>query len=204
MKRSSVFLDMRRCKDWDHKICSWKYPNHLKTCPTRFPGAQRALLPPERPCGGLKVSSCRSTVSTEADDKRPCHWQSLAMLLAKASLWKKVKVKALSRVRPCVTPWTVAHQAPPPWGSPGNSTGVGCHFPSPGDLPDPGVEPRFPTFQADTLTSGSTTEMKNKIKTYLETNKNTTYQNLWCSRSGSKMEAHNDICLKKQANKNLK
>ena len=26
-------------------------------------------------------------------------------------------------------------------------------FPFPGDLPDPGIEPRFPTLQADTLTS---------------------------------------------------
>ena len=41
----------------------------------------------------------------------------------------------------------------PPWDSPGKSTGVGCHFPSPGDLPDPGIEPRSPSFQADALTS---------------------------------------------------
>ena len=33
-----------------------------------------------------------------------------------------------SRVRLCATPQTVAHQAPPPWDSPGKNTGVGCHF----------------------------------------------------------------------------
>ena len=33
-----------------------------------------------------------------------------------------------SRVRLCATPPTVAHQAPPPWDSPGKNTGVGCHF----------------------------------------------------------------------------
>ena len=27
------------------------------------------------------------------------------------------------------------------WDSPGTNTGVGCHFPPPGDLPDPGIEP---------------------------------------------------------------
>ena len=32
-----------------------------------------------------------------------------------------------SCVQLCVTPWTVAHQAPP-WDFPGKSTGVGCHF----------------------------------------------------------------------------
>ena len=51
MNGFNAILGMRRCKDWDHKICSWKYPNHLKTCPTRFPGAQRTLLPPEHPRG---------------------------------------------------------------------------------------------------------------------------------------------------------
>ena len=40
-----------------------------------------------------------------------------------------------------------------PWNSPGKNTGVGCHFPSPGDLPDPGIEPWSPAFQADALTS---------------------------------------------------
>ena len=33
-----------------------------------------------------------------------------------------------SHVRLCETPWTAAHQAPHPWDSPGNNTGVGCHF----------------------------------------------------------------------------
>ena len=27
-----------------------------------------------------------------------------------------------------MTPWTVAHQDPRPWNSPGKNTGVGCHF----------------------------------------------------------------------------
>ena len=27
-----------------------------------------------------------------------------------------------------VRPQMAAHQAPPPWDSPGNNTGVGCHF----------------------------------------------------------------------------
>ena len=33
----------------------------------------------------------------------------------------------LSCVQLFVTPWTVAHQAPRPWVSPGKNTGVGCH-----------------------------------------------------------------------------
>ena len=39
-----------------------------------------------------------------------------------SNVWKwKVKVKLLSRVRPLATPWTAAHQAPPPMGF------LGCH-----------------------------------------------------------------------------
>ena len=28
-----------------------------------------------------------------------------------------------------------------PWDFPGKNTGVGCHFPPPGELPDPGIKP---------------------------------------------------------------
>ena len=39
------------------------------------------------------------------------------------------------------TPWTVAHQAPLSIGFPRQEYGSGLPFPSPGDLPDPGMEP---------------------------------------------------------------
>ena len=38
-----------------------------------------------------------------------------------------------------------------PWNSPGQNTGVGSLFPSPEDLPNPGIEPRSPALQADSL-----------------------------------------------------
>ena len=50
-------------------------------------------------------------------------------------------------------PWTVAHQAPPSMGFSRQEYWSGLPFPSPGDLPDPGIKPRSPTLQADTLTS---------------------------------------------------
>ena len=37
--------------------------------------------------------------------------------------------------------------------SPGKNTGVGLPFPPPGDLPNPGMEPRFPALQVDSLLS---------------------------------------------------
>ena len=51
------------------------------------------------------------------------------------------------------TPWTVAHQAPRSMGFFSQEYWSGLPFPSPGDLPDPGIEPGSPEFQADALTS---------------------------------------------------
>ena len=50
-------------------------------------------------------------------------------------------MKSLSRVRLFVTPWTVAHQAPPSMEFSRQEYLSGLPFPSPGDLPDPGIEP---------------------------------------------------------------
>ena len=62
-------------------------------------------------------------------------------------------MKLLSRVRLFATPWTVAYQAPPSVGFSRQEYWSGLPFPSPGDLPDPGIELGSPAFQADTLTS---------------------------------------------------
>ena len=65
----------------------------------------------------------------------------------------KVKVKSLSHVRLFVAPWTVAHQAPPSMEFSRQEYWSVLPFPSPGDLPDSGMEPRSPALQADTLPS---------------------------------------------------
>ena len=46
------------------------------------------------------------------------------------------EVKSLSCVRPFASPWTVAHQAPPPMGFSRQEYWSGLPFPSPGDLPN--------------------------------------------------------------------
>ena len=51
-------------------------------------------------------------------------------------------VKSLSRVQLFVIPWTVAYQVPPSMGFSRQEYWSGLPFPSPGDLPDAGVEPR--------------------------------------------------------------
>ena len=64
-----------------------------------------------------------------------------------------MKVKLLSRVRLFATPWTVAYQAPLSMGFSRQEYWSGLPFPSPGDLPDPGIEPGSPALEADALTS---------------------------------------------------
>ena len=65
---------------------------------------------------------------------------------------KKVKVLVLSD---SVTPWTVACQAPTSMGFSRQEYWSGLPFPSLGDLPDPRIEPGFPTLQADSLPAES-------------------------------------------------
>ena len=63
------------------------------------------------------------------------------------------EMKLLSHVGLLVIPWTVAYQAPPSMGFSRQEYWSGVPFPSPGDLPDPGIEPGFPALETDALTS---------------------------------------------------
>ena len=67
--------------------------------------------------------------------------------------YEKVKVKSLSRVRLLATLWTVALQAPLSMGFSRQEYWSGLPFPSPGDLPNPGIKPGSPALQADALSS---------------------------------------------------
>ena len=76
-----------------------------------------------------------------------CNWRMSLIFLV------KVKVKSLSWVRLFVTPWTVPYQVPPAMEFSRQEYWSGLPFPSPGDLPHPGIEPRSPALQADVLPS---------------------------------------------------
>ena len=67
--------------------------------------------------------------------------------------WVSEWVKSLSRVWHFVTPLTVAHQAPLSMGFSRQEYWSGLPFPSPGNLPDPGIKPRSPALQTGALTS---------------------------------------------------
>ena len=64
------------------------------------------------------------------------------------------EVKSLSRVRFFAAPWAVAYKVPLSMGFSRQEYWSGLPSPPLGDLSDPGMEPRCPALQADTLPSG--------------------------------------------------
>ena len=62
-------------------------------------------------------------------------------------------IVSLSRIQLFVTPQTVAYQAPLSMGLSRQEYWSGLPFCSPGDLPDPGIKPRSPALEADSLPS---------------------------------------------------
>ena len=60
---------------------------------------------------------------------------------------------SLSHIRLFVTPWTVALQTPLSMEFSRQEHWRELLFPSPGDLPDPGIKPRSPALQADSFQS---------------------------------------------------
>ena len=65
----------------------------------------------------------------------------------------KSKCESLCRVWLFATPWSLAQQAPLSLNFSRQECWSGLPFPSPGDLPNPGLEPRSPALQADSLLS---------------------------------------------------
>ena len=100
---------------------------------------------------------------------------------------ERKKVKSLSHVRLFVIPWPITCQAPPSIGFSRQEYQSGLPFPSPGDLPSPGIKPGSPTLQADSLPFEPPLEVEGKIprnsqkifqesQNLLLTSKNMTYK----------------------------
>jgi len=75
------------------------------------------------------------------------------MMMVRICGHRKVKVKSLSCIQLFLTPGTVACQALLSLGFSRQEYWSVLPFPSSGDLPNPGIEPRFPALQADSLLS---------------------------------------------------
>ena len=78
-------------------------------------------------------------------------WMFVSPQNLHAEILTSKREKSLSYVWLFVTPWTVADQAPSSMGFSRLEYWRGLPFPSPGDLPNLGIEPRCPTLHADSL-----------------------------------------------------
>ena len=96
-------------------------------------------------------------ISFSRRSSRPRVWTWVScigrQILYHSTTMKYLKVKSFSRVRLFATPWTVAYQAPQSVEFSRQEYWSGLPFPSPGDPPNPGIEPGSPTLQADALPS---------------------------------------------------
>ena len=82
-------------------------------------------------------------------------------------LWH-VHAQSLSLVWLVTTPWTVAHQALLSMGFSRQEQWSGLPFPTPGDLPDPGIEPASPALAGRFFTTSATWEaLRSTIGTFL-------------------------------------
>ena len=115
--------------------------------PTATHPSNHHLQPPAQSVGG------RGGKRSLAGKKELGFSESILLTIPHLFLILWCEVKSLSRVQLYVTPWTVAYQAPLSMGFSRQECWSGLPFPSPGDLPDPGIEPRSPTLQVDALPS---------------------------------------------------
>ena len=101
--------------------------------------------------GFLLSLSCFLLLVSHLPGSRGMEWgRSLQLLYKQTSLgeWDHV---FLSKSCSALSNSLQHHGLYSPWSSPGQNTGVGTFFPSPGDPPKPGIEPRSPVLQADSL-----------------------------------------------------
>ena len=84
-------------------------------------------------------------------------YMCIRLRLGRIFTWMWDGAQLLSRVRLFAAPWMLAHQAPLSMGFSRREYWSGLPFPSPGDLPDPGIElaslvsPCLPHWQGDSL-----------------------------------------------------
>ena len=110
----------------------------------------------------MKCSQIRRAVCFVQSRGAICGFQNLHC--TEQPLIDKVKVcQFLSGVQLFASPWTVAHQAPLSMEFSRQESWSGQPFPSPGDLPNPGIEPRSPALQADSLSSELPSQIEQQI-----------------------------------------
>ena len=109
-------------------------PETIKWEPQRHQTVQQVSCLLHRTLGvSAALKDCEKYIQLELTLTKGYPWKADALRIN--------KVKPLSCVQLFLTPWTVAYQAPPSMGFSRQEYWSGLPFPSPGDLPDQGLNP---------------------------------------------------------------
>ena len=98
---------------------------------------------------GLSMQQCITHVNDNLVWDKPV---ILLELCSSSQRWARERFLSCCSVQLFATPWTVARQVPLSMGFPRQEYWSGLPFPSPGNLPDPGIEPS--SFMSPTLAGG--------------------------------------------------
>ena len=130
--------------------CSW--PGSLSMGFTRQECWSELPFPPpgDLPNSGLEPRS--SELQTDSSLSEPQGKSMFCHMLPLSSLF--VHAQPLSHIQLFVTQCIVACQVPVFMGFSRQEYWSGQPFPSPEDLPNPGIKPRFPVLQSDSLPTG--------------------------------------------------
>ena len=126
----------------NHLISVFPFSSCLQSLPASGSFQMSQFFTASGPSTGVSASA--SVPSMNIQDWFPLGLTDLI------SLQSKVKVKSLSRVQLC-DPMDCSLPAPLSMGFSRQEYWNGLPFPSPGDLPSPGIKPGSPTLQADSL-----------------------------------------------------
>ena len=153
---SSVLMTCHCLKDKGHP-CDWCHP--------RGCAAENSILPESTPQSGLLQGGV-GEFGAEIPVWALTHWTCPTSFFPAVpnsglSIWVCVCTQSVSCVWLFMIPWTVAHQAPLSMGFFRQEYWSGLPFPSPGELPYPGIKPMFllsPALAGSFFTTSTTWE----------------------------------------------
>ena len=147
------------------RILDWVAMPSSRGCPNprikpRSPTIQANSLPSEPPgkpkdTGVGSLSFLQGIFPTQELNLGLLHCRWILYQLLPGSHLIYWVLSCFSQVRLFMIPWIVARQALLSMGFPRQKYWSGLPFPSPGELPDPGIEPGSPALQVDSLPSES-------------------------------------------------
>ena len=157
MNRSLIGLQSQEdteCPLWSpHKLEHLVKVSVAQSCPTLWPWTVGCQAPLSMGILQARTLTC-VVIAFSRGSSWPRDWRQVSCIAGRSFTVWATRESEVAQSCPALgqPPYTVAYQAPLPMGfSRQNWSGV--PFPPPGDLPDPGIEPRSLALQADTSPS---------------------------------------------------